>query len=94
MEKEIETLDSLSRRSDLPEKQNAQGNHLAERHFSVGELSERWNLSTDSIRRLFENEPGVIVFKNNQPYKREYKTLRIPETVAMRVYRRSTVIKA
>jgi hypothetical protein len=92
MDQEIESRKREAEKSSSMSGGNSHGNRLVEKHFSVGELSERWNLSTDSIRRLFENEPGVLVFKNNQPYKRTYKTLRIPESVAMRVYRRSTVV--
>jgi hypothetical protein len=33
----------------------------------------------------FENEPGVAVFYYPKPYKRTYRTLRIPESVAKRV---------
>jgi hypothetical protein len=67
--------------------------HLGEKHFSVAELSELWNLSRDSIRRLFENEPGVLVFTGIRTHKRTYKTLRIPENVALRVYRTNLVVK-
>src|SRR3989442_13631845 len=40
----------------------------------------------------FENEPGVAVFYYPKPYKRTYRTLRIPESVAKRVYQRSLVL--
>jgi hypothetical protein len=66
---------------------------LAEKHFSIRELSDLWNLSRDSVRRLFENEPGVVVFKKDKPHRRTYKTLRIPESVALRVYRTNLVVK-
>ncbi|MCU1316972.1 MAG: hypothetical protein JWN63_2294, partial [Candidatus Acidoferrum typicum] len=29
---------------------------MYERHFSPAELGERWNLSADTVRRMFENE--------------------------------------
>jgi hypothetical protein len=61
---------------------------FAERHFSVEELAELWKLSDDFVRRLFLREPGVVVFHNAQPGKRVYRTLRIPESVALRVHRR------
>jgi len=32
----------------------------AEKHYSVLELAELWNLSENTIRRMFENEPGVL----------------------------------
>ena len=60
---------------------------MHERHYSPSELAELWNLSTDTVRRMFENEFGVLVFEN--PVKsssRRFRTLRIPESVAQRVY--------
>jgi transcriptional regulator GlxA family with amidase domain len=59
-----------------------------ERHFSVEELSELWAMSDDFVRRLFLKEPGVVVFWRQQPGRRVYRTLRIPESVALRVHRR------
>ena len=70
----------------------APGSCLFERHFSPAELAEVWNLSEDTVRRLFEKEPGVIVFEN--PAKRDtrrHRTLRIPESVAERLYRRLSI---
>jgi hypothetical protein len=62
----------------------------AERHYSVQELAVRWNLSSDTVRKLFENEPGVLVIGNEERKysRRRYITLRIPESVAARVHRR------
>ena len=62
-----------------------------ERHFSPDELAELWGLSADTIRRLFEREPGVLVIDHTrQNGKRRYRSLRIPESVAQRVHRRMT----
>lgn len=62
---------------------------LFERHFSPAELADVWNLSTDTVRRMFENEPGVLVFENPaRSSSRRFRTLRIPESVAERVHRR------
>ena len=62
---------------------------LMEHHFSVKELAEMWGLSPVAVRRLFRNEPGVIRFgKENKRHRRDYVTLRIPASVAERVYRR------
>jgi hypothetical protein len=58
------------------------------RHFSVAELAGAWNLSEDTIRRLFENEPGVMIIHHSRRRKRVYRTLRIPAEIALRVYRR------
>ena len=61
----------------------------AERHYSPSELAELWALSSDTIRRLFEDEPGVVTIGERNPRrKRRYITLRIPESVAARLHRR------
>ena len=66
------------------------GSPATEKHVSVNELAFRWNLSPDTVRRMFENEPGVLVIGNGiRKYgRRRYVTLRIPESVAARVHRR------
>ena len=63
---------------------------FAERHLTVEDVAGLWNLSPDSVRRLFEREPGVLVLVSPREFgsKRRYRTLRIPESVAERVYRR------
>ena len=59
-----------------------------ERHYSVDQLSALWNLSDDFVRRLFRHEPGVVVFYHYRPGRRVYRTLRIPESIALRVHQR------
>lgn len=59
---------------------------LLERHFTVDELAEQWRLSEDFVRRLFVNEPGVMVVQRARPGRRTYRTIRIPESVAARTY--------
>lgn len=59
------------------------------RHFTVREIAEMWNLSDDVVRDLFEHESGVIAIERpRSKRKRRYLTLRIPQDVAERVYRR------
>ena len=61
----------------------------SERHYAVVEIAQLWNLSTDKVRELFENEPGVLVIGERSPrHKRRYLTLRIPQTVLERVHSR------
>lgn len=58
-----------------------------ERQFTPKELAELWRLSEDTIRRTFQDVPGVM--KIGTPFrrgKRGYVTLRIPESVAVKVY--------
>ncbi len=60
-----------------------------EKHFSVRELAGLWGLSERTIRRIFANEAGVISWgRNESRSKRAYKTMRIPESTAQRVYRK------
>jgi hypothetical protein len=63
---------------------------FAERHYSPAEIADRWSLSADAIRKLFENEPGVLIIGSTvrRRGKRSYTTLRIPESVVERVHRR------
>jgi len=35
----------------------------AKRHYAPSEVAERWNLNVETIRRLFQDEPGVLVFQ-------------------------------
>jgi hypothetical protein len=60
-----------------------------EKHYSLEQIGELWGLSTRTVRKMFENEPGIIVFGNpGSMKKRRYITLRIPESVLIRVHRR------
>lgn len=60
---------------------------FAEKHYSVAELAKLWQLSKNTIRRMFENEPGVLKWGSGEGrFKRRYQTLRIPESVAARVH--------
>jgi hypothetical protein len=38
-----------------------------ERHYAVAEIAAKWNLSTDKVRELFQNEPGVLVIGERSP---------------------------
>jgi hypothetical protein len=62
------------------------------RHYSVVEVAKLWSLSADFVRRVFEQEPGVVLFGDSKPKrgKRRYRTLRIPEDVLERVHKRLT----
>ncbi len=60
--------------------------------YSVKELAFLWNMSPESIRRLFETEPGVLVFRIQTTGRRTYRNIRIPGKVALRVQSRMTVV--
>jgi hypothetical protein len=61
----------------------------AEKHYAPDELAELWGVSTETVRSIFRDEPGVLkIGKTGSRYKRGYVTLRIPEEVAERVHRK------
>jgi hypothetical protein len=64
-----------------------------EQHFTVDQIAEKLALSTDKVRRIFQEEPGVL--KVGEPsrrlgrkLKRRYYSLRIPESAVIRVIAR------
>jgi hypothetical protein len=64
-----------------------------ERHYTLTELARQWQVSRRTLRPWFINEPGVIRYgtgKLTKARQRSYVSLRIPESVARRVYRRRT----
>jgi hypothetical protein len=61
--------------------------------YSTKELAFRWNLSAETLRRIFLKEPGVMIFRNQIPGKRIFRTMRIPGSVAIRVKNRMTVVE-
>jgi len=64
---------------------------LIEKHFAPTELAEAWGFSARFVRELFGEEQGVILINRPEKlHKRSYITMRIPESVASRVYGRLT----
>jgi len=60
-------------------------------YYTTADLAHEWNLSTDTVRKLFEAETGVLkIGEKNPKHKRRYVTLRIPRAVAERIHRRLT----
>lgn len=61
----------------------------AEQHFSPTEVAAKWGFDEKSIKRIFEHEPGVLVYtRPTSKTKRRYRTLRIPESIIARVHQR------
>jgi len=60
--------------------------------YSVKELAFLWNMSPESIRRLFVREPGTLIFRIQATGRRTYRNIRIPGKVALRVQNRMTVV--
>jgi hypothetical protein len=65
-----------------------------ERHFTLTEIAELWNLSYGFVRDIFQEEPGVLKLgeqtrlSSGRKYKRRYFTIRVPESVLLRVQQR------
>jgi hypothetical protein len=59
-----------------------------ERHFTPKELAALWHLDESTIRRMFIDEPGVMVYgkERRKDGRRDYLTLRIPASVVERVH--------
>jgi hypothetical protein len=68
------------------------GGMAGERFLTVAEVAAMWGLSTVCVRRIFLQEPGVLVLGQRQEQaklrRRVYRTLRIPESVVARVRQR------
>jgi hypothetical protein len=60
-----------------------------EKHYSPADLAKAWGVNVETIRNVFREEPGVVKIGEKAPsYKRSYLTLRIPQSVAVRVHKR------
>ena len=62
----------------------------SEVYLTVTEVADRLKVNEDTVRRLFLNEPGVLVICFPRRGRRVYRTLRIPESVFGRVITRLT----
>ena len=72
-----------------PEKVMAQSTAPAlEHHFTPKQLGRLWGLDESTIRRLFEDTPGVLRIgkSGRRDGRRDYISLRIPASVAARVH--------
>lgn len=48
-----------------------------------------WKLSPEFVRQLVEVEPGVTEWVRQRPGARRYRVLRVPASVARRLYTRA-----
>lgn len=56
-----------------------------EKHYTIPELSELWNLNPATIRDLFRDTPGVLrISRPARRNKRAYTSFRVPESVAQK----------
>ena len=64
-----------------------------ERHYTVPEIAELWGWSTDTVIKVFRDEPGVLQtqLRTLRRTKRQNVKLTIPASVAVRVHARFAV---
>lgn len=60
-----------------------------ERHYTVGQIAKSWHADYKTVRRMFEGEPGVLIWgPGERRFKRSHVSMRIPESVVIRVHRK------
>lgn len=67
----------------------------SEQHYSPQEIAALWGMSADTVRRLFEDAPGVLKISmprllKNQRKHRPHVLLRIPASALERVHLQQT----
>jgi hypothetical protein len=68
---------------------NERRERFEERHFTVPELAAMWRLSREFVRQVVQHEPGVTEWVRQEPGRRRYRVLRVPQSVAERLYNRA-----
>jgi hypothetical protein len=59
-----------------------------ERHYTIGEIAENWHADYKTVRRMFEGQPGVLVWgPGERRHRRSHVSMRVPESVMIRVHR-------
>jgi hypothetical protein len=57
--------------------------------LSIAEISAMWSLSRRTIRRILDNEPGILALGHpGNEHRQRYQRLRVPESVLRRIYDR------
>lgn len=60
-----------------------------ERHYSVCEIAKLWNLSEKTVRKMLDGQEGVVTWGSEEKVgKRGYRTMRVPESVLVRIHGR------
>ena len=64
-----------------------------EKHYTITEVMELWGWSRTKVLEVFRDEPGVLQshIRTLRSRKRQNVTLRIPESVLLRVHERLMV---
>lgn len=62
-----------------------------ERHYTIAEIASMWSLSGKTVRRMFQDESGVLKWSVPEGrHKRGYITMRVPQSVLLRVHCKRT----
>jgi hypothetical protein len=66
-----------------------------EKHYTVAEVAVRWGWSESKVRDMLRDEPGVLrsQLRTLLARKRQNISLRIPESVLLRVHARMSVVE-
>jgi len=60
-----------------------------EKHYTIAEIAQLWGLSWSSVRRILENETGIVIWGHPGNNKRKrYQTIRVPASVLTRIHSR------
>jgi hypothetical protein len=60
-----------------------------EKHYSVEDVCKLWGFSDKTVKKIFMDEQGVLrIGRPSSSTRRGYETLRIPESVLLRVHAR------
>ena len=66
---------------------------IPEHFWTPKQVADRWHVSVDTVIRVFEQEPDLLIL--GQPIshqKRRYRTIRIPNSVLVRVEKRRSLV--
>ena len=67
-------------------------NEVNTQPYTIAEVKQLTGFSERTVTKLFEKEPGVLIYEVQRLRKRaSYRTIRIPRHVYARVIRRYTV---
>lgn len=66
-----------------------------ERHYTPSELAELWGVDRTTIQRIFRDVPGVLKLgkSNRRDGKKDYISLRIPQSIAVEFHRKHSGVK-
>jgi hypothetical protein len=89
MQQTVSAGDSSSKRVTPSNGGNTNLELACEKHYTPLQIAELWAVSTDTVLRTFREEPGVIQFGSAESrFGRKRKTLRIPESILIRVHQK------